>query len=66
VDDTIAVKGEVERTTDFAKGMPNAYGQVDGHYQKDHILDDDSDLKGFTKENGPVSQRPEHSDLKNT
>jgi 7,8-dihydropterin-6-yl-methyl-4-(beta-D-ribofuranosyl)aminobenzene 5'-phosphate synthase len=40
--DTIAVTGEVERTTDFEKGMPNAYVQVDGHSQKDHIADDQS------------------------
>jgi 7,8-dihydropterin-6-yl-methyl-4-(beta-D-ribofuranosyl)aminobenzene 5'-phosphate synthase len=40
--DTIAVTGEVERTTDFEKGMPNAYLQVDGHYQKDRIIDDQS------------------------
>lgn len=40
--DTIAVTGEVERTTDFEKGLPNAYMQVDGQYQIDHILDDQS------------------------
>ncbi len=40
--DTIAVTGEVERTTDFEKGLPNAYVQVDGHYQKDSIPDDQS------------------------
>ncbi len=40
--DTIAVTGEVERTTDFEKGMPNAFVQVDGHYQNDCIPDDQS------------------------
>ena len=40
--DTIAVTGEVERTTDFEKGLPNAYIQVDGHYRKDRIPDDQS------------------------
>jgi 7,8-dihydropterin-6-yl-methyl-4-(beta-D-ribofuranosyl)aminobenzene 5'-phosphate synthase len=40
--DTIAVTGEVERKTDFEKGLPNAYVQVDGHYQKDCIPDDQS------------------------
>jgi 7,8-dihydropterin-6-yl-methyl-4-(beta-D-ribofuranosyl)aminobenzene 5'-phosphate synthase len=41
-DNTIGLTGEIERTTDFEKGMPNAYLQVDGHYQKDSILDDQS------------------------
>ncbi len=40
--DTIGITGEIERTTDFEKGMPNAYQEVDGHYQKDSILDDQS------------------------
>jgi 7,8-dihydropterin-6-yl-methyl-4-(beta-D-ribofuranosyl)aminobenzene 5'-phosphate synthase len=40
--DTIAVTGEVERTTDFEKGMPNAYVQVDGQSRKDRIPDDQS------------------------
>ena len=39
---TIAVTGEVERTTDFEKGLPNAYVQVDGRFQHDHIPDDQS------------------------
>ena len=40
--DTIAITGEVERTTDFEKGLPNAYVQRDGQYQKDCIPDDQS------------------------
>jgi 7,8-dihydropterin-6-yl-methyl-4-(beta-D-ribofuranosyl)aminobenzene 5'-phosphate synthase len=40
--DTIAITGEVERTTDFEKGLPKAYVQVDGRYQKDSIPDDQS------------------------
>jgi 7,8-dihydropterin-6-yl-methyl-4-(beta-D-ribofuranosyl)aminobenzene 5'-phosphate synthase len=40
--DTIAVTGEVERTTEFEKGMPNAYVEVDGHRQNDRIADDQS------------------------
>lgn len=40
--DTIAVTGEVERTTEFERGMPNAYVEVDGHRQHDRIADDQS------------------------
>ena len=40
--DTIGITGEIERTTDFEKGMPNAYLEVDGHSQRDSILDDQS------------------------
>jgi 7,8-dihydropterin-6-yl-methyl-4-(beta-D-ribofuranosyl)aminobenzene 5'-phosphate synthase len=40
--DTIAVTGEVKRATDFEKGLPNAYVQVDGEYQQDIIPDDQS------------------------
>jgi len=39
---TIAVTGEVERTTDFEQGMPNAYVQADGHSRKDLIADEQS------------------------
>lgn len=39
---TILVTGEVERTTDFEKGLPNAYLQTKGHLEKDLILDDQS------------------------
>ena len=40
--DTIAITGEVERTTDFEKGLPKAYVQVDGGYQQDSIPEDQS------------------------
>jgi 7,8-dihydropterin-6-yl-methyl-4-(beta-D-ribofuranosyl)aminobenzene 5'-phosphate synthase len=39
---TVLVTGEVERTTDFEKGLPNAYLQANGHLEKDLILDDQS------------------------
>lgn len=39
---TIAITGEVERTTVFEKGLPKAYVQVDGQYKKDCIPDDQS------------------------
>jgi 7,8-dihydropterin-6-yl-methyl-4-(beta-D-ribofuranosyl)aminobenzene 5'-phosphate synthase len=40
--DTIAVTGEVERTTDFEKGLPNAYMEADGRIVQDPIPDDQS------------------------
>ena len=39
-DGTVLVTGEVERTTDFEKGMPNAYIEKDGIPVPDPILDD--------------------------
>jgi 7,8-dihydropterin-6-yl-methyl-4-(beta-D-ribofuranosyl)aminobenzene 5'-phosphate synthase len=38
--DTIGVTGEVERTTAFEKGMPNALFKKDGKMEKDLMLDD--------------------------
>jgi 7,8-dihydropterin-6-yl-methyl-4-(beta-D-ribofuranosyl)aminobenzene 5'-phosphate synthase len=40
--DTITVTGQVERITDFEKGMPNASVQRNGHTEQDAILDDQS------------------------
>ena len=40
--DTVMVTGEVERTTDFEKGMPGAYVQSEGRLQPDPIIDDQS------------------------
>jgi 7,8-dihydropterin-6-yl-methyl-4-(beta-D-ribofuranosyl)aminobenzene 5'-phosphate synthase len=39
---TIAVTGEVERVTDFEKGLPNALVERNGKLEHDHILDDQS------------------------
>ena len=39
-DDTIGVTGEVERTTSFEKGMPNAFVETNGNLEKDPVLDD--------------------------
>jgi len=38
--DTILVSGEVERTTSFEKGMPNALAEKNGRVEKDPIPDD--------------------------
>jgi len=40
LDDTILVTGEVERTTAFEKGMPNALIERDGSLQRDPVKDD--------------------------
>ncbi|MBW1729445.1 MAG: MBL fold metallo-hydrolase [Deltaproteobacteria bacterium] len=39
-DDTLVVTGEVERVTDFEKGLPNAFMKKDGEVVQDAILDD--------------------------
>jgi 7,8-dihydropterin-6-yl-methyl-4-(beta-D-ribofuranosyl)aminobenzene 5'-phosphate synthase len=39
---TILVSGQVERTTPFEKGMPNALAEKDGRVEKDDIPDDQS------------------------
>jgi 7,8-dihydropterin-6-yl-methyl-4-(beta-D-ribofuranosyl)aminobenzene 5'-phosphate synthase len=41
-DDTIMVTGEVERTTPFEKGMPNALMEQNGELVHDPIIDDQS------------------------
>lgn len=38
--DRIGVTGEVERTTSFETGMPNAFVERDGRMEKDPVLDD--------------------------
>jgi 7,8-dihydropterin-6-yl-methyl-4-(beta-D-ribofuranosyl)aminobenzene 5'-phosphate synthase len=46
---TIAVTGEIERVTDFEKGLPNALAERNGALEHDDILDDQSlviELKG--------------------
>ena len=40
--DLVLVTGEVERTTKFEKGLPNALVEINGKIEKDHILDDQS------------------------
>ncbi len=40
--DTILATGEVDRTTDFEKGMPGAYVEKKGQLQPDPIIDDQS------------------------
>lgn len=39
---TVLVTGQVERITDFEKGMPNAVVEREGVSQQDHMLDDQS------------------------
>ena len=41
-DGKILVTGEIERTTEFEKGLPNAYTEQDGQLVKDPISDDQS------------------------
>jgi 7,8-dihydropterin-6-yl-methyl-4-(beta-D-ribofuranosyl)aminobenzene 5'-phosphate synthase len=39
-EDTILVCGEVERSTDFERGMPNAYRETNGKVEQDPMHDD--------------------------
>lgn len=39
-EDTVLVTGEVKRTTDFEKGMPNSFLEKDGKEERDAIPDD--------------------------
>lgn len=38
--DLALVSGEIERTTGFEKGLPNAFLEREGNIENDHILDD--------------------------
>ena len=47
--DMALVTGEIERVTDFEKGLPNAFVEINGKTEKDNIKDDQSivvNLKG--------------------
>jgi 7,8-dihydropterin-6-yl-methyl-4-(beta-D-ribofuranosyl)aminobenzene 5'-phosphate synthase len=49
LEDMVAVTGEVERTTEFEQGLPNATMELDGKIQPDPISDDQAlvlNLKG--------------------
>ena len=41
IKDRILVTGEVPRTTDFEKGFPNHYSEVDGKMENDPLIKDD-------------------------
>ena len=51
--DLVLVTGEIERTTDFEKGMPNAYLKRKGKTEPDRMLDDQA-LVIHLKEKGLV------------
>jgi 7,8-dihydropterin-6-yl-methyl-4-(beta-D-ribofuranosyl)aminobenzene 5'-phosphate synthase len=51
--DRIAVTGEIERTTAFEKGMPNAFVEKNGVMEKDPVADDQA-LAVHLKEKGLV------------
>jgi 7,8-dihydropterin-6-yl-methyl-4-(beta-D-ribofuranosyl)aminobenzene 5'-phosphate synthase len=53
LDETILVTGEVERTTAFEKGMPNALIEKDGSLQRDPVSDDQA-LVMILKQKGLV------------
>jgi 7,8-dihydropterin-6-yl-methyl-4-(beta-D-ribofuranosyl)aminobenzene 5'-phosphate synthase len=54
IKDSILVTGEVPRTTDFEKGFPNHYSEVDGKMENDPLIKDDQALILSIKDKGLV------------
>ena len=54
IKDSILVTGEVPRTTDFEKGFPNHYSEIDGKMENDPLIKDDQALILSIKDKGLV------------
>jgi 7,8-dihydropterin-6-yl-methyl-4-(beta-D-ribofuranosyl)aminobenzene 5'-phosphate synthase len=54
INDSILVTGEVPRTTDFEKGFPNHYSEIDGKMENDPLIKDDQALILSIKDKGLV------------
>jgi 7,8-dihydropterin-6-yl-methyl-4-(beta-D-ribofuranosyl)aminobenzene 5'-phosphate synthase len=54
IKDRILVTGEVPRTTDFEKGFPNHYSEIDGKMENDPLIKDDQALILSIKDKGLV------------
>jgi len=65
-DDTIMVTGEVERTTSFEKGMPNAVMEENGELVFDPILDDQAIVMKLKGKGLVVVSGCAHSGIINT
>jgi 7,8-dihydropterin-6-yl-methyl-4-(beta-D-ribofuranosyl)aminobenzene 5'-phosphate synthase len=54
VEDTVLVTGEIPRTSEFEKGFPNHYSEVDGKMESDPLIKDDQAVILNIKEKGLV------------
>ena len=54
IEDTVLVTGEVPRTTDFEKGFPNHYTEIDGKMENDPAIRDDQAIILNIKDKGLV------------
>ena len=66
VDDMIMVTGEVERTTSFEKGMPNAIMEENGEFVQDPIIDDQAIVMKLKGKGLVVVSGCAHSGIVNT
>jgi len=65
-DDKIMVTGEVERTTKFEKGMPNALVEKDGKIVQDPIIDDQAIVINLTGKGLVIISGCAHAGIVNT
>lgn len=65
-DSMIAVTGEVERVTDFEKGLPNAFVERDGTLEHDKILDDQALVVKLRKKGLVIISGCSHAGIVNT
>lgn len=64
--DSIVVTGEIERTTTFEKGMPNALVKKNGKMEKDPVLDDQALILNIKDKGLVVISGCSHSGIINT
>jgi 7,8-dihydropterin-6-yl-methyl-4-(beta-D-ribofuranosyl)aminobenzene 5'-phosphate synthase len=66
LNETILVTGEVERTTAFEKGMPNALIERDGSLQRDPVTDDQALVMNLKEKGLVVVSGCSHTGIVNT
>ena len=66
MDDTILATGEIERVTDFEKGLPYAAAERGGKIEKDLILDDQALIINLRKKGLVVISGCSHAGIINT
>ena len=66
LEDMVAVTGEVERTTEFEKGLPNATMELDGKIQPDPISDDQALVLNLKEKGLVVISGCSHAGIINT
>ena len=66
LDNTILVTGEIERTTAFEKGMPNALIEKDGSLQHDPVTDDQALVMNLKQKGLVVISGCSHTGIVNT